>query len=173
MLTAMKDYDFHEASPLAYGSGHIRPNRAMDPGLVYDVTVDDYLDFLCGLGYNPTLISKFSGTRHKCPDNYSTLNFNNPSFMIQDINGSVTVTRTLKNVGKPGTYVARIRSPPGYSVYAEPSVLKFDRIGEEKTFKLTIKPTTAKTEYYQFGHLAWTDGSHYVRSPIVVAFNSQ
>lgn len=29
-----------------YGSGHIQPNRAMDPGLVYDLSIYDFLDFL-------------------------------------------------------------------------------------------------------------------------------
>ncbi|WP_216668117.1 hypothetical protein, partial [Proteus mirabilis] len=45
-----------KATPFNYGNGHIRPNRAMDPGLVYDLTTKDYLNFLCSLGYNETQI---------------------------------------------------------------------------------------------------------------------
>ncbi|KAI3456612.1 hypothetical protein Pfo_013275 [Paulownia fortunei] len=166
-VNPMRDADYEEATPFAYGSGHIRPNRAMDPGLVYDLNVNDYLDFLCGLGYNQTLISHFASSYYDCPNKYSLLNFNNPSITVPNLSGSVTVTRKLKNVGKPGTYASRVRRPPGFSVSVEPNVLNFEKTGEEKRFKLTIKGRA--TSGFVFGQLIWSDGSHYVRSPIVVS----
>ncbi|KAL6578707.1 hypothetical protein OROMI_008923 [Orobanche minor] len=169
----MLDADNNKATPFDYGSGHIRPNRAMDPGLVYDLTVDDYLDFLCGLGYNQTRIGQFSNSSHECPTNYSVLNFNYPSITVPKLSGSVTVTRKLKNVGPPGTYASRVRRPSGFSVSVEPNVLKFEKIGEEKVFKLTIKSVgSPEGSGYSFGELLWSDGKHYVRSPIVAAASS-
>jgi hypothetical protein len=50
-----------EANPLNYGAGHIWPCRAMDPGLVYDLTTKDYVNFLCSIGYNSTQLSLFIG----------------------------------------------------------------------------------------------------------------
>ena len=48
-----------EANPFNYGAGYLSPNRAMDPGLVYDLTTTDYLNVLCSIGYNATQLSRF------------------------------------------------------------------------------------------------------------------
>ncbi|KAL3850976.1 hypothetical protein ACJIZ3_012858 [Penstemon smallii] len=170
-VNPMQDADHEKATPFAYGSGHIRPNRAMDPGLVYDLSKNDYLDFLCGLGYNQTTLGQFTGSSYKCPEKYNLLNFNNPSITVPNISKSVTVTRKLKNVGTPGTYACRVRQPPGFSVTVEPNVMSFEKIGEEKIFKVIIEGRKV-TSGYKFGELIWSDGKHYVRSPVLVSHHS-
>ncbi|KAK3025522.1 hypothetical protein RJ639_042057 [Escallonia herrerae] len=159
----------YEATPFSYGAGHVQPNRAMDPGLVYDLTVKDYLGFLCALGYNETQIKLFSEGSYTCPKPISLTNFNYPSITVPKLNGTVTVSRTVKNVGSPGTYKVRILKPAGISIFVKPESLKFEKIGEEQTFKLTLKAKKANAARdYVFGGLTWSDGKHYVRSPIVV-----
>ncbi|CAL5408118.1 unnamed protein product [Camellia sinensis] len=64
---------------------------------------------------------------------------NYPSITVPNLSGSVTVTRKLKNVGSPAAYRAQIVEPQGISVSIEPNILKFDKIGEEKRYKLTLK----------------------------------
>lgn len=159
--------DTTKATSIDYGSEHIQPSRAVDPGLVYDATVNDYLDFLCGLNYSAEVIKGFAGRDYKCPANYSILDFNNPSISIPSVIGTVTVKRKLKNVGKPGRYDAKVRSPAGCSVSVEPSTLSFGKIGQEKEFRVTIKVVHLSAKFVD-GHLTWSDGQHYVRSPIAV-----
>lgn len=169
-MNPMRNGSFLEATPFSYGAGHIRPNRAADPGLVYDLNTTDYLNFLCGLGYNQTIIKLFSKGPYSCPSNFSLIDFNYPSITVPNLSGSVTVIRKVKNVGSPGVYAARIRQARGVLVSVEPNVLKFDKTGEEKSFKLTLKnKKLGGPGEYVFGQLMWSDGHHYVRSPIVVA----
>ncbi|KAK9152339.1 hypothetical protein Syun_010648 [Stephania yunnanensis] len=158
-----------ETTPFSYGAGQVRPNRAMDPGLVYDLTTKDYLNFLCAMGYNETSIRKFSDRSYKCPKSYSLLDFNYPSITVPHLTHRTTVTRRVKNVGASGTYRAVVKSPAGISVKVDPVKLEFKERGEEKTFKVTLKSKTAKAATdHVFGSLLWTDDRHYVRSPIVV-----
>ncbi|XP_008794749.2 subtilisin-like protease SBT5.3 [Phoenix dactylifera] len=160
-----------KATPFSYGSGHVQPNRAMDPGLVYDLTTNDYLNFLCALGYNSTQIAIFSIDSFSCPSKPPKLeDLNYPSITIPDLSGSITVTRAMKNVGSPGTYIVRVREPRGISVSVNPTSLTYDKIGEEKKFEVTLKVKKghASTDYV-FGGLIWSDGKHYVRTPIVVS----
>ncbi|XP_057742917.1 subtilisin-like protease SBT5.4 [Arachis stenosperma] len=165
----MLDGDFKATTPFEYGFGHVRPNRAMDPGLVYDTTIDDYLNFLCAIGYDQKRIKVFSGAlHHECPHGMGVLDFNYPSITVPVLYGRVTVTRRVRNVGSPGTYVASFHNiPSGLSLSVNPNVLKFESVGEEKSFKVIIevaKPGRAIV----FGDLIWSDGKHYVKTPITV-----
>ncbi|CAH9117276.1 unnamed protein product [Cuscuta epithymum] len=159
------------ATPFGYGAGHIRPNRAADPGLVYDMQLEDYVNFLCAQGYSEANMKVFLGASYKCPlSHFSTYNLNYPSITIPDLNGTTTVTRRVTNVGGPATYTSSIRSPIGISITVQPKTLKFEKAGEEKTFKVTLRANgkDASNNVYKFGLLKWSDLHHYVRSPIVV-----
>lgn len=158
------------ATPFAYGAGHIQPNRATDPGLVYDLSVDDYFHFLCAHGYNDTTIKLFSNKPHKCSKSFPLTNFNYPSIVVPNVGSEpVIVSRKVKNVGKPSTYTAYVKAPYGVSVSVKPKRLKFKRIGQEKKFKIVFKPKgVEKRNDYFFGQLKWSDGMHFVRSPIVL-----
>lgn len=166
----MKNSSFLKATPFSYGSGHVQPNRAMDPGLVYDLGANDYLNFLCSLGYNSTQIATFSVEPYTCPSKPAKLeDLNYPSISIPNLAGEITITRTVRNVGTPGTYSVRVEEPRGVLVLVEPTSLKFDKVDEEKRFKVIFKAKERNLRgEYVFGRIIWSDGKHFVRSPIVV-----
>ncbi|KAG7989935.1 hypothetical protein I3843_03G262400 [Carya illinoinensis] len=158
-----------KATPFSCGAGHVLPNSAMDPGLVYDLSINDYLNFICALGFNETQVSMFSDNPYKCSKLISLANLNYPSITIAKLSDSITVTRTLKNVGSPGTYRAHVQEPSGILVIVKPETLKFRKVDEEKSFNITLMVREAKaSEDYVFGRLIWSDGKHSVKSPIVV-----
>ncbi|KAK2639991.1 hypothetical protein Ddye_027786 [Dipteronia dyeriana] len=164
------DTNYKEMTPFDYGSGHVRPDLAADPGLVYDLSVDDYLNFLCARGTDEKIISMFYPKKtFVCPKSSSLADFNYPSIAVAHLNDSVTITRRLKNVGKPETYNVSVEEPTGVSVQVEPKSLTFGKQGEEKTFKAVFKrDSDDKLDRYVFGALTWSDGYHHVRSPIAV-----
>ncbi|KMS98347.1 hypothetical protein BVRB_4g093060 [Beta vulgaris subsp. vulgaris] len=158
------------ATPFAYGTGHVRPNLAMDPGLIYNLNQYDYLNFLCTFPHNNTILEKFSKQHsYKCPSSFNILDFNYPSISIPNFTGKAIVTRELTNVGQPGTYIPRIEAPTGVSIVVEPKTLVFSKKDEQIKFKLIF---TADINHlpsdYIFGSLVWSDAKHVVRTPIVV-----
>ena len=81
----------------------------------------------------------------------------------------VKIKRRVKNVGSPGTYVAKVEAPPGVLVSVDPSTLKFTKIDEEKDFEVVLKRVpNNQTENHVFGKLVWSDEKHRVTSPISV-----
>ncbi|KAK1310017.1 Subtilisin-like protease SDD1 [Acorus calamus] len=70
------------ATPLEFGAGHINPNRAVEPGFIYDAGIQDYIDFLCQLGYTEAQMKAITRRNHwKCSDSSSTTSLNYPSFV--------------------------------------------------------------------------------------------
>lgn len=163
--------------PFAQGSGHVDPGRAVrkgsafQPGLVYDAGFNDYLGFLCDAF--PDALANPSATCGALEDAgvpivASDLNY--PSIAVDEVPGTVTVTRTVTSVG-PGNrrYTADVEAPPGYSVTVSPSSFTIKN-GQTQTFEVTITNESAPLGEWRFGSLTWYDrtGHYSVRSPIAV-----
>ncbi|KAK4768725.1 hypothetical protein SAY87_003866 [Trapa incisa] len=164
------------ATPLAMGAGHINPNKALNPGLVYDATMEDYNNLLCGLNYTAKeiqTITRSSSSTTVCSN--PTLDLNYPSFMaLFDFSKTTTreFHRTLTNVGEDSaSYRATVTPVKGYNVTVEPKVLVFKKKFQKLSYKLTIKGPTGggKVEQVAWGYVTWTDfhGKYEVKSPIV------
>ncbi|MFU8764123.1 MAG: S8 family serine peptidase, partial [Haliea sp.] len=145
--------------PFGYGAGFVVPNRATNPGLVYDAGFDDWLAFLCGTGQ---LTATYCSRLAIDP---SDLNY--PSIAVGALVGSQTVTRTVTNVGEAASYVASIELP-GFTASVSPSNLSLAK-GERAEYTVTLTNESAPLNSYASGAIIWEDGSgNSVRSPIVV-----
>ena len=147
-------------SPLAAGSGFVKPNLAENPGIVYDVDYLGYLAFLKGQKLcclASTTISAIDAS-----------DLNQPSLAVGDLPGVQTLRRTVTNVTTlPATYTASVTAPTGYTVTVNPTTLEIPA-GGQASFDVTITRTSGPFNTYRFGALTWSDGVHSARSPIVV-----
>ncbi|XP_068487862.1 cucumisin-like isoform X2 [Phaseolus vulgaris] len=157
----------------AYGAGQINPLKAVNPGLVYDVGPNDYINFLCGQGYSTTTLRRITGDNNTCTsaNRGSVFNLNLPSFALATARSSynsVSYGRTVTNVGSArSTYRAIVSGyPSSLNIQVVPNVLTFTSLGQRLSFTLRIQGTI-NADLDSFS-LTWDDGTHQVRSPIVV-----
>ncbi|XP_050365104.1 subtilisin-like protease SBT1.7 [Argentina anserina] len=166
------------ATPFDYGAGHVNPVAALDPGLVYDLAVKDYLRFLCAMNYTTEDIKKLTHRDFTCDSSkkYRVEDFNYPSFAAT-INtsdegvggGSVNYTRTLTNVGTPARYKVRVtKKSPLVEILIEPKSLSFSQANEKKTYTVTFIASPMPSGTTSSAYLQWSDGKHVVGSPIAI-----
>ncbi|KAK9270766.1 hypothetical protein L1049_026349 [Liquidambar formosana] len=164
------------ATPLEFGAGHINPNNAMDPGLIYDMNLQDYIEFLCSLGYNNTQMSAVIRRRQwNCSEKPTNLNY--PSFVGTFSKGASSPTvknfsRVVTNVGDDtAIYQAVVEVPTGMTIRTEPSTLTFTRKHQKQSFVVSVEIDKG-AESIVYGYLKWIDQhNHIVSSPIVAISN--
>ncbi|KAK2969898.1 hypothetical protein RJ640_009844 [Escallonia rubra] len=103
------------ASPLTMGAGHINPNKALDPDLIYDMTIEDYVS-------PPKQIQIITKSSSNSCSN-SSLDLNYPSFIAffsaNDSNSGVKIVQEFRRMvtyvgdGK-STYTAKLGQWMGY-----------------------------------------------------------
>ncbi|XP_074565836.1 subtilisin-like protease 1 [Curcuma longa] len=161
----------------AKGAGHVNPNKASDPGLIYDITVDDYLLYICG---------KYGEERARniarkmvviCSKSATEAELNYPSILLSPKGGEAAkVNRTVTNVGpaRSSYKVSVTMSETMASATVTPETLTFTELNEQKSFSVSaVWAAGGPPAGNQFveGKLTWTsdDGKHVVTSPLVVS----
>ncbi|XVF79952.1 hypothetical protein PTKIN_Ptkin15bG0031500 [Pterospermum kingtungense] len=169
---------YGSATPFALGSGHVDPVKASDPGLIYDITADNYAEYLCSLKYKDSQISLFV-EGFQCPIKVTMQpgDLNYPSFAVnfkvKAQNVSVSYIRTVANVGIPrSSYKVSVEEPKGVSMIVKPKTLSFKKLGEKLSYKVSFIGLSRKKKVgsSSFGSLVWVSGNYRVRSPIAVTW---
>ncbi|THU58128.1 hypothetical protein C4D60_Mb03t10910 [Musa balbisiana] len=122
----------------------------MDPGLIYDIDPNDYVNF-------------FRYTNHASNSTSGQNHLKLPSGAVPDLRKSgVGSSRTYDlnlfytNVGDThGPYMAVVQSPAGVKMEVEPSVLHFRASGEKLHFEVTFTPLHKVQGGFTFGSLTW------------------
>jgi Subtilase family./Peptidase inhibitor I9. len=160
------------ATPLNFGSGHVSPGPAFDPGLVYDSDLTDWVRYGCGIGqfqlvFAPSVCSSFGSI--------DPSNLNYPTLAVGSLAGTQTLTRTVTNVTEDGgIYDVKVAAPAGTTVTVSPTHLVVPP-GGSKSYTVKITRTTAALGAWTFGSLTWVEKKgntsphgHSVRSNIAV-----
>ncbi|KAK4267183.1 hypothetical protein QN277_023999 [Acacia crassicarpa] len=175
-----------ESTPFVHGAGHVDPNRALNPGLVYDLDTNDYLAFLCSIGYDPRRISVFirrpasldicGGKLSRTGSLTSPGDLNYPSFSVEFSYNEdlVKYKRVLTNVGssEDAVYKLKVNAPLGVEVSVSPSELIFSAENKTQNYEITFGKVSGFANSASYGSIEWSDGSHNVRSPIAVRWTS-
>ncbi|XP_044384930.1 subtilisin-like protease SBT1.7 [Triticum aestivum] len=169
------------ATPLAAGAGFVLPRLAMDPGLVYDAGTQDYVDFLCTLNYTVEQMRQFVPELSKCdrtiPGGVANLNYPSLVVVFDGRTRVRTLTRTVTMVSaRPESYNVTVAVPDGVKVTVTPATLEFRWPKEKRSYSVQFsseagaKARTAGT--WEFGHIAWENRKHRVRSPVAFKWDN-
>ncbi|KAF7817661.1 CO(2)-response secreted protease [Senna tora] len=164
------------ATPYDYGAGEVTTSGPLQPGLVYETTTTDYLNYLCYIGLNlstiklisTTLPSTFACPKDSSSDHVSNINYPSISIHISNLK-TYTVTRTVTNVGEDeeALYSSLVDAPSGVDVKLNPDKLQFTNTTNKLSYEVTFS-IASLNEAPVFGTITWTNAKHTVQSPFVL-----
>ncbi|XP_022156463.1 subtilisin-like protease SBT4.14 [Momordica charantia] len=161
----------------AYGAGNLNPERAVNPGLIYDDDEMSYVKLLCSERYSQSSIATLTGPK---PVNCASLmhglshdSLNYPTIQLSLQNTRTTTVaefqRQVTNVGHAvSVYHAIVSAPPGVEITVSPTTLSFTHVLQKLTFKVVVEAGPLPPGKMESGLLTWKTAGHVVRSPIVV-----
>lgn len=173
------------AGLFAIGAGHVNPERAINPGLIYDIQPIDYIIHLCTIGYTKSEIFSITHRNISCHDILQknrgvTLNYPSISVTFRPRMLRKIIKRRVTNVGSPGSvYSVEVMAPKGVKVRVKPRQLIFKKKNQSLSYRVWLMSSKriGKERSFAQGSLTWInkrEGSYSrVRSPISVTWASK
>ncbi|EOY19661.1 Uncharacterized protein TCM_044828 [Theobroma cacao] len=141
---------------LGYGNECLNPLKAIDPGLVYDISLEEFRRYLLNLDGDKEYLS--SNGENIQGEEILGMDLNLPNFsLVLDERSEYIFNRTLTNVGSSQcSYKAKIifhprfftnkvgralqeRFPRSIDIRVEPDVLEFNNIEQQRCFRLIVR----------------------------------
>ncbi|XP_077244591.1 subtilisin-like protease SBT2.2 [Tasmannia lanceolata] len=144
------DINQSPATPFDMGSGFVNATAALDPGLIFDSTFDDFLSFLCGINGSSPVVLNYTGENCGISTMEAT-ELNLPSITIAKLNQSRMIQRTVTNIVDNETYAVSWSNPFGVSVSVTPTRF-FIMKGQKQNLTLIFNATTNSSSA-SFGRL--------------------
>lgn len=155
------------ANPFDFGSGHISPNAANDPGLVFEVTGDEFDAFACGIA-SPAVGPARCDELQAQGLSFAAVDLNQPSVAVSRLANTATVTRRVSNASDTTeTYAVEVSAPLGVEVQVNPSTLSLAP-AQSATYDVTFTYRSGPLDLWRFGSLTWSSTDHDVRSVLAV-----
>ncbi|KAL8106685.1 hypothetical protein AgCh_023437 [Apium graveolens] len=173
------------AGLFAIGAGHVNPVRAMSPGLIYDISPNDYVTHLCTRKYTSSDIFMITHRNVSCHEIMQknkdfSLNYPSISVVFRPRMKSKMIKRRLTNVGIPNsTYSVEVKPPAGINVRVRPQRLIFRHINQSLSYRVWLisrNMTVSQRLSYSHGYLSWFNSYDIharIRSPISVTWSSK
>ncbi|VAH64389.1 unnamed protein product [Triticum turgidum subsp. durum] len=154
------------ATPFDMGNGFANATAALDPGLIFDCSYDDYLSFLCGINGSAPVVANYTG--NSCGASTMTgADLNLPSITIAVLNQSRIVTRTVTNVASDENYTVSCNAPYGVAASATPAQF-FIPSGQKQLVTFVVNATMTNSSV-SFGDVEfYGDKGHRVVIPFTV-----
>ncbi|CAN1136334.1 Subtilisin-like protease SBT1.8 [Linum perenne] len=164
------------STPWAHGSGHVDPHKALSPGLVYDISTEEYIAFLCSLDYTidrvQAIVKRPNITCTRKFKDPGSLNY--PSFSVVFARTRVIrYTRELTNVGAAGSaYKVVVTAPRSVTATVKPTRLVFKKIGDKLRYTVTfVSKSRGGNAMSDFGSIVWKNDENQVRSPVAFSWS--
>lgn len=162
------DVNQSPATPFDMGSGFVNATAALNPGLIFDASYNDYMSFLCGINGSVPVVRNYTG--QDCWVYNSTINgadLNLPSITLTKLNQSRTVQRTVINIAEDDTYSVGWSAP--YGVSAKVSPTHFHIASGEKQVLTIVLNAILNNSVASFGRIGlFGSKGHVINIPLAV-----
>ncbi|XP_057482871.1 subtilisin-like protease SBT2.2 [Actinidia eriantha] len=137
------DINQSPATPFDMGNGFVNATAALDPGLIFDSSYDDYMSFICGINGSAPVVWNYTGQSCGVSTMRGT-DLNLPSITIAKLIQSQVVQRTVTNVASNETYSVSWSAPYGVFLKVTPDRFSISN-GERMVFTVSLNATMNST----------------------------